>query len=78
MIVGTACYMSPEQAQGRPVDKRADIWAFGVVLIEMLTGSRPFDGTTVRDTISAVISRAPDLGGVPPEFRRLLGRCLEN
>ena len=77
MIVGTACYMSPEQAQGRPVDKRADIWAFGVVLIEMLTGRRPFDGATVGDTLAAVNSRAPDLGGVPPEFRRVIGRCLE-
>jgi eukaryotic-like serine/threonine-protein kinase len=77
MIVGTACYMSPEQAQGRPVDKRADIWAFGVVLIEMLTGRRPFEGATAGDTISEVISRAPDLRGVPSEFQRLLGRCLE-
>jgi eukaryotic-like serine/threonine-protein kinase len=77
MVVGTACYMSPEQAQGRPVDKRTDIWAFGVVLIEMLTGCRPFEGPTTGDTISEVISRAPDLRGVPPEFQRLLGCCLE-
>jgi Tol biopolymer transport system component len=77
MIVGTACYMSPEQAQGRSVDKRADIWAFGVVLVEMLTGRRPFEGATVGDTLAEVISRAPDLRGVPPAFRRLIERCLE-
>jgi Tol biopolymer transport system component len=77
MVVGTACYMSPEQAQGRPVDKRTDIWAFGVVLIEMLTGRRPFNGATSGDTISQVVSHTPDLSGVPPEFRRLLERCLE-
>ena len=77
MIVGTACYMAPEQAQGRPVDKRADIWAFGVVLIEMLTGRRPFEGATTGETIAEVISRAPDLRGVPLEFHRLIGCCLE-
>ena len=55
MILGTAAYMSPEQAQGKPVDKRADIWAFGVVLFEMLTGQRAFDGETISDTLATVL-----------------------
>ena len=81
MILGTAAYMSPEQARGKPVDKRADIWAFGVVLFEMLTGSRLFDGETVSDTLAAVLTRAVDLDAlprsVPAPLRRLLARCLE-
>jgi Tol biopolymer transport system component/predicted Ser/Thr protein kinase len=81
IILGTAAYMSPEQARGRPVDKRADIWAFGVVLYEMLSGRRAFPGDTITDVIAAVITREPDWSalpdGVPPRVRELLQRCLE-
>jgi len=77
MILGTAAYMSPEQAKGRPVDKRADIWAFGVVLYEMVTGKRLFEGEDLTETIAAVVMKAPDLGAAPAELRRLLARCLE-
>jgi len=80
MILGTAAYMSPEQARGKPVDKRADIWAFGVVLHEMLTGRQLFAGETVSDTLAAVLTREPDLQalppGVAPQVRALLARCL--
>ena len=81
LIVGTVGYMSPEQARGKPVDRRTDIWAFGVVLYEMLTGARLFDGETLTDVLSAVVSRPIDLealpAGTPPTIRRLLTRCLE-
>ena len=77
MILGTAGYMAPEQARGKEVDKRADIWAFGVVLYEMLTGRRLFEGETVSDTLAAVIKEEPDLTNVPAKVRRLLRRCLE-
>jgi serine/threonine-protein kinase len=77
MILGTAGYMSPEQARGKPVDKRADIWAFGVVLYEMLAGGQLFIGETVSDTLAAVLTREPDWNRVPVEARRLLQRCLE-
>jgi Tol biopolymer transport system component len=77
MILGTAGYMSPEQARGKDVDKRADIWAFGVVLYEMLTGTRPFEGDTVSDTLAAVIKEEPDLTKVPAKVQRLLRQCLE-
>jgi len=81
VILGTAAYMSPEQARGRSVDRRADIWAFGCVLYEMLTGRRLFDGETVSDVIAAVLTRPPQLdalpGAVPGALRRLLARCLE-
>ena len=81
VILGTAAYMAPEQARGRPVDKRADIWAFGVVLWEMLAGRSLFDGETATDVLAAVLTRDPDLAvlpaGTPPALRRLLGRCLE-
>ncbi len=60
MILGTAAYMAPEQARGKTVDKRADIWAFGAVLFEMLTGTRAFRGEDVTDTIVSVISKEPD------------------
>ncbi len=81
MILGTAAYMSPEQARGKPVDKRADIWAFGVVLYEMLTGRQLFGGgETVTDTLASVVKDAPDLKalpvGTPPHVRTLLERCL--
>ncbi len=77
VILGTAGYMSPEQARGKPVDKRADIWAFGVVLYEMLTGKRLFEGETVSDTLAAVLTREPDWTQVPEKARPLLQRCLE-
>ena len=77
MILGTAGYMSPEQARGKVVDKRADIWAFGVVLYEMFTARRLFEGETVSDTLVAVISRDPDYTKIPAKAQRLLRRCLE-
>jgi hypothetical protein len=79
-ILGTAAYMSPEQARGRRVDKRSDIWSFGVVLYEMLTGASPFVGETVSDSIGAVLHKDLDLNRLPPEtpanVRRVLDRCL--
>jgi eukaryotic-like serine/threonine-protein kinase len=77
MIMGTAAYMSPEQAAGKPVDKRADIWSFGVVFFEMLTGKRLFDGETISHTLAAVLTKEPDLQQVPVRVRRLLQSCLE-
>jgi Tol biopolymer transport system component/tRNA A-37 threonylcarbamoyl transferase component Bud32 len=77
MIMGTAAYMSPEQARGRSVDRRADVWAFGVVFYEMLTGERLFAGETVSDTIAAVLTKEPNLARVPLPWRRLIGKCLE-
>jgi len=76
VILGTAAYMSPEQARGRAVDKRVDIWAFGVILYEMLTGRRLFDGETVSDTIAAVLRETPDLDLAPADTRRALAACL--
>ena len=76
-ILGTAAYMAPEQAKGRAVDKRADIWAFGVVLYEMVTGRRPFDGESVSETLAAVIKSDPDWSAVPPQLQRLLRSSLE-
>jgi Tol biopolymer transport system component len=77
MIVGTAAYMAPEQARGQAVDKRADIWAFGAVVYELLTGKLLFPGPTVTDTLAAVVRQEIDLADVPPRFRRLLRACLE-
>jgi eukaryotic-like serine/threonine-protein kinase len=81
VIMGTAGYMSPEQARGKAVDKRADIWAFGVVLYEMLAGRFAFEGETVSDTLAAVLRADIDWArlptNVPPKVRRLLQRCLE-
>jgi serine/threonine-protein kinase len=76
LILGTAAYMSPEQARGKAVDKRADIWAFGVVLYEMLTGRRPFAGEDASTTVAAVIQTEPSWDGIPPSMLRLLKRCL--
>ena len=81
LILGTAAYMSPEQARGRVVDKRADVWAFGALLYEMLAGRRLFEGETVSDTLAAVLKTDPDWAalptGTPEAVRRLLQRCLE-
>ena len=77
MILGTAAYMSPEQARGKAVDKRADIWAFGVVLFEMITGQQLFHGETVSDTLAQVLTKEPDWEQVPLKVRRLLKKCLE-
>jgi serine/threonine protein kinase len=80
VILGTVGYMSPEQARGKPVDQRADIWAFGVVLFEMLSGRRLFEGETVSDILAAVLTKEPDWStlpsGVPAGVVRLLRRCL--
>ena len=76
IILGTAAYMSPEQARGKPADTRSDIWAFGVVLAEMASGQRLFDGETISDTIAAVLTREPDFDGIPPALRRLVRLCL--
>ena len=77
VTVGTAAYMSPEQARGKPVDKRADIWAFGVVLHELITGKRLFQGKDVAHTMAAVIMQESKMDEVPIEVRNLLRRCLE-
>ncbi len=77
MILGTAAYMAPEQAKGKEVDKRADIWAFGVVLYELVTGSRPFHGTDMSEILASVIKEQPSYEPVPYELRRLLKKCLE-
>ena len=81
LILGTAAYMAPEQARGKPVDKRADIWAFGVLLVEMLRGRRLFDGDSVTDVLAAVVKDPIDWASLPAatptRVRRLLERCLE-
>jgi serine/threonine protein kinase len=77
VVVGTAAYMPPEQARGKLVDKRADIWAFGVILYEMLTGERPFAGETVSDTLIEVATKEPRWEPIPAPAQRLLRRCLE-
>src|SRR5687768_14018385 len=80
VILGTAAYMSPEQARGRAVDKRTDIWAFGVVLYEMLTGARAFDGEDVTEMMAAVVKSTPDWAAlpadVPPHVVALIQQCL--
>jgi serine/threonine protein kinase len=77
MIMGTAAYMSPEQARGQTVDRRADIFSFGVVLYEMLTGRQLFHGETVSDILASVLKEDPSLDDVPEQVRPLLKRCLE-
>src|SRR5215472_12563247 len=81
VILGTAAYMSPEQARGKAVDQRADIWAFGVVLYELLTGRKLFGGgETVADILASVVKDTPDLdqlpSDTPPRLRQLIGLCL--
>jgi Tol biopolymer transport system component len=81
MIVGTAAYMSPEQARAQPVDRRTDLWAFGCLLFEMLSGKKAFDGPTITDVLAAVVTRDPDWSALPSDtptpVKRLLRRCLE-
>ena len=81
VILGTAAYMSPEQARGRAVDKRTDVWAFGAVLYEMLTRTRAFPGEDLAETIAAVVKSTPDWtalpADVPPQVVTLIQRCLE-
>ena len=81
VFLGTAAYMSPEQAKGLSVDKRADVWAFGVVLYEMLTGRRGFDGDTTVEVLSNVLKADPEWNALPPDIppvvRSLLRRCLQ-
>ena len=81
IILGTAAYMSPEQAKGKVVDKRSDIWAFGCVLFEMLSGKQPFAGETLTDTLASVVRGEPDWEllptTTPASVKRLIKRCLE-
>jgi eukaryotic-like serine/threonine-protein kinase len=80
VVVGTPAYMSPEQARGLPVDKRTDVWAFGCVLFEMITGREAFPGATISDRVAAILDRDPDWNALPastpPNVRHLLARCL--
>jgi len=81
VLLGTAAYMSPEQARGEDADRRADVWAFGIVLMEMLTGSRVYSGKTLSDTLAGVLAREPEWDGLPADtprpVRALLERCLD-
>jgi serine/threonine-protein kinase len=81
MIIVTAAYMIPEQARGRTIDKRTDVWAFGCVLYEILTGTRAFDGEDVTEIMAAIIRSEPNWGKlptqIPPAIKKLLRRCLE-
>src|SRR5207245_546669 len=81
LAIGTAAYMSPEQARGMPADKRTDIWAFGCVLYELLTGQQAFRGETSADRLAAIVEREPDWTALPPStpagIHRLLQRCLQ-
>src|SRR5262249_37407076 len=81
MILGTAAYMSPEQARGRPLDRRTDIWAFGCVLFEMLTGKRAFPGDDITDTLAAIVRGEPEWNALPADVpvrvRKVLQLCLQ-
>ena len=81
LVLGTAAYMSPEQARGKSIDKQSDIWSFGIVLFEMITGHRLFEGETISDSIGAILHKDPDWSllptDTPPHLRQLLQRCLE-
>jgi Tol biopolymer transport system component len=76
-VMGTPAYMAPEQAEGKPIDKRADIWAFGVILFELFSGQRLFKADSARNTLAQVLTKAPDFSLVPSEVQLLLRRCLE-
>jgi len=78
IVLGTAAYMAPEQAKGREADKRSDIWAFGCVLYEMLTGRRPFDGEDMTDVLGAVVRLEPAGRRFRPMFQRPCGHCCAN
>ncbi len=75
VILGTAAYMAPEQAKGRSVDRRADIWSFGCVLYEMLTASRAFDGEDTPEILGAIVKTEPDWSRLPPRHLRTSSRC---
>ncbi len=81
VVLGTAAYMSPEQARGRPVDRRTDIWSYGCLLYELLAGRQAFGGDTISDSLAALLARTPDWsalpGNLPPAVRQLLARCLD-
>jgi serine/threonine-protein kinase len=77
VLLGTPAYMAPEQVQGKPVDRRVDVWAFGVLLYEMVTGERPFRGESLQETLVAVLTADPQWASVPPAVRPLLRACLE-
>ena len=77
VLLGTAAYMSPEQAKGRPADKRSDIWSFGAVLYEMLTGKRAFDGDDVSETLASVLARDPDWTALPTTVRHSFTRSFD-
>ena len=77
VILGTVAYMAPEQAEGKDVGKRADVWAFGVLLYELVTGRRPFHGDSVQATLAAVLTQEPDWNKVPERLQRLLRACLK-
>src|SRR6202165_2640536 len=76
-ILGTAAYMAPEQARGKPADKRSDIWSFGVIVYELLTGKRAFEGESVVETLGAVLNKKPEWTPVPMRAQRLVRWCLE-
>jgi Tol biopolymer transport system component len=76
-ILGTAAYMSPEQARGKTADRRSDIWSFGAIVYELLTGKRAFEGETVVETLGKVMHKEPDWSAVPPQMRKLIQWCLE-
>ena len=74
-VLGTAAFMSPEQARGKPVDKRTDIWAFGCILFEMLSGRRAFTGETPADVLAAILSAEPDSSRLPPRLPNAYATC---
>ena len=76
-ILGTAAYMAPEQAKGKTADRRSDNWSFGIIVYELLTGMRPFEGETVVETLGSVLNKEPDWTPIPERMRRVLQRCLK-